>query len=118
MYRLFIFALIAMIVAGCVSFGSQKEGSKASWKYTKNLEKGVSTKKDVLALIGTPDQVTAGLEGGEIYIYKYSKTDNAKVGLFLEVGGASKKSDSLCIFFDKNGTVTDYFIKYEGKPAK
>ena len=110
--------IVALATTGCITLGDKKTGNKKSWKYTNELEQNISTKEDVVSLLGPADTITSGSKGGEIYYYKYIKEEFGKVGFFWDLKGSSTKMDCLMCFFNANGILTDCQIKLEGKIAK
>ena len=118
MYKFLSFVLIAVLLTGCITLGDKKIGNKKSWKYTNELEQNISTKGAVLALLGPADEIIQGNDGGEIYIYKYIKQSEGKIGFFWDLKGSSQTMDSLMCFLSSQGILTDCMIKLEGKKAK
>ena len=118
MYKLLVVLLVAMVATGCITLGDKKIGSKKSWEYTNELEQDISTKEDVVSLLGPADDIATGSNEGEIDYYKYIKEDFGKIGFFWDLKGTSTKMDCLMCFFNTNGILTDCRIKLEGKKAK
>lgn len=97
---------MALTLAAC-SFSRGTVGDELTDSAIQSIQKGVSTRADVLAALGAPDRVIRS-EGAEVLqYYRY----DAKVGsLFLLILNYSRvqvKSDDLYVWIGGNGTVQD-----------
>jgi outer membrane protein assembly factor BamE (lipoprotein component of BamABCDE complex) len=108
MRKVAISLVIVGLLSGCVSVGRQIDQTSAS-----KIEKGKTTKEQVVMLIGSPDQIMSRGNGEEIYYYKYTRA-TAKPATFIPifgplVGGANVQHQMFMVTFDSNGVVKDYF---------
>ena len=106
MIRLFPVLLAVTVLSAC-SFSRGTLGDELPDSAIQSIQKGVSTRADVVAALGAPDRVVRA-EGGEIFqYYRY----DAKVGsLFLLVLNFSRlqiKSDDLYVWIGGNGVVQE-----------
>ena len=103
---------LALVLSGCVQFKSRR-GIEVAWQdqVVANLEKGRSTRADVLALLGPPSQVIA-LENETVLYYLFEKAEGEGVILILyntiDIG---TRYDRAIFFFDENDVLADYSTK-------
>jgi outer membrane protein assembly factor BamE (lipoprotein component of BamABCDE complex) len=105
--------LILLIVwlAGCVSSGRKIDQSAAD-----KIEKGITTRDQVINLIGSPDRITRTGNGDTIYMYNYMRIAAKPasfipyVGLF--VGGSNLQHQMYMVTFGPDGVVKDYLSTY------
>jgi outer membrane protein assembly factor BamE (lipoprotein component of BamABCDE complex) len=74
--------VIALCLSGCISVGRPFEQSSVE-----KLQKGETTRAQVLALFGSPDQVTRDSSGTESFYYYFCKT-TPSAATFVPVVGA------------------------------
>lgn len=104
--------LLAVSSSGCVQFKARR-GIEVAWQdqVVANLEKGRSTRADVLALLGPPSQVIA-LEDETVLYYLFEKAEGEGVILILynniDIG---YRYDRAIFFFDEDDVLTDYSTK-------
>jgi hypothetical protein len=100
---------IAITLSGCVQFKARR-GIDVAWQdeVVARLDKGESTRADVLALLGPPSQVIA-LEDETVLYYLFEKAEGEGVILILynniDIG---YRYDRAIFFFDENDVLTDY----------
>jgi outer membrane protein assembly factor BamE (lipoprotein component of BamABCDE complex) len=104
--RIATILLALAVLSGC-SFSRGTLGDEFTDINLHSIQKGVSTRADVVAALGAPDRVVR-TEGAEIFqYYRY----DAKVGsLFLLILNFSRlqiKSDDLYVWIGSNGVVQD-----------
>jgi hypothetical protein len=124
--------ITGLLLSGCLTMNVDK-GGKIDESATQQIEKGKTTRNEILKWFGVPDRtigadvtekskitapededrepkITVG-KNQEIYVYEYSEV-KGRLGLFT-VGG-SKKKNTLMIWIDKDsGIVQDYGYKKE-----
>ena len=108
--HLILAALIAVagMATGCAtSSGTKVEASSLSF-----IQKGKTTKSELVSKLGQPDETGVDSNGKETvsWIHSNSRTD-AKTfipiaGMFI--GGATTDSTTLKVILDKRGVVSDY----------
>lgn len=99
--------LVVVALAGCVSAQGTKAISDPD--LVSKIEPGVSTKDDVTALLGSPDDTTFTDSGSEIWKYVYQRAEYRKsnfipvVGTFA--GGTDLETSTLTVLWDEDGVV-------------
>ena len=94
----------------CATYGRQIDQSAAS-----RIERGKTTKNEVIALLGSPDQVT-NFNGQTTFTYSYARvavkgaTYIPYIGPF--VGGTRSQNQMFVVTFDQNDVVTNVMSSY------
>ncbi len=99
-------ALVLLAASGC-SFNRGTIGDELSVEHVAAVKKGVSTRTDVVNVLGAPDRV---VEANGHEIFQYYRYDIKAKGLFLILLNFSRlniKSDDLFVFLNKDGIVDD-----------
>jgi len=101
--------LAGLLSSGCIQFSSQR-GIEVAWQdeVVAKLEKGASTRADVLALLGPPSQVIA-LEDETVLYYLFEDAEGD--GLLLIVYNnidIQTHYDRAIFFFDEDDVLSDY----------
>lgn len=113
MRKLLVLILICLpLLAGCVKFNSRR-GVEVAWQdqVVANLEKGKSTRADVLELLGPPSQVISLQEETVLY-YLFEKAEGD--GIILIVYNSidiNTHYDRAIFFFDENDVLSDFSTK-------
>jgi outer membrane protein assembly factor BamE (lipoprotein component of BamABCDE complex) len=111
--RLLFLSLLVSCLAACVSSGRKIDQSAAD-----KIEKGKTTREQVINLIGSPDRITRTGNGDIIYVYNYMRIAAKPasfipyVGLF--VGGSNLQHQMYMVTFGPDGLVKDYLSTYGG----
>jgi len=101
--------LAAMLLAGCVSSGTQVKESTAA-----QFQNGVTTEADVVRDLGPPQGVTSGSDGKRLLVYSgmHAQVKGATlipiVGLFA--GGATTQVSTVVFTFGQDGKLESYTI--------
>lgn len=100
----------SIILAGCgANTGNQKIAKKSTAELQQMVTKGVSTKNDVVAMFGEPDDTDILADGRNKYIYVNIKRDskfaNYIPGGGMLFGGTNDTAKKIVILFDKNDVV-------------
>jgi outer membrane protein assembly factor BamE (lipoprotein component of BamABCDE complex) len=111
--RFLLLILLAAWLASCVSSGRKIDQSAAD-----KIEKGKTTREQVVSLIGSPDRITRTGNGDTIYMYNYMRA-TAKPATFIPifgplVGGANVQHQMYMVTFGSDGVVKDYLSTYGG----
>ena len=110
MKRLLIISIVCLtVLTGCVQFKSRR-GVEVAWQdeVVANLEKGSSTRADVLELLGPPSQVIA-LKDETVLYYLFEKIEGEGAILILyNTVDIRAHYDRAIFFFDANDVLTDY----------
>lgn len=108
----FLFSILLLAcLAGCVSVGHKIDQSAAE-----KIEKGKTTREQVISLLGSPDNITRTGRGDTIFMYNYTRA-TPKPATFIPivgalVGGADVQHQMYLVTFDSNGVVKDYISTY------
>ena len=103
---LVFFATAAFLVQGC-AFSRGTLGDDIKAEAVSSIKKGVTTKTEVLALLGAPDRVLP-LNGRDVYqYYRYDAKAGSLLLILVNFSRVSVKGDDLFIMMDHNGTVED-----------
>lgn len=116
MVLIFLLILVGLGFIGCASTRTIKTGTPSlqTEKYDQ-IEKGETTKTDILHIFGAPESKTTKHDGlGEMWEYIYSeievKTSFSPL-LFIPTKSEFRgEKRTLCITFDRDGVVLDYYV--------
>jgi len=100
--RVWIWLMLLGGVSGC-AFVRANVGERLPEEAIQAIQKGVTTKAQVVEALGTPDVVTHTMQH-EVFQYRYG---DGKLGVVLIFSRATYKTDDLYIFFDAQDVVTD-----------
>lgn len=114
------FTLITLI-SGCATQQAPqtKQAELTYGMVTNKIKKGVTTKDEVVKMLGNPNIMTQNKEGEQVWTYSrqsYDSSSGSAYGTLLFVGGSkavsssSSKSFDLILTFDENDVVKDYTI--------
>ncbi len=104
----------AVLLGGCVQFKSRR-GVEVAWQdqVVANLEKGKSTRADVLALLGPPSQVIS-LKDETVLYYLFENVEGQGAILILyNTVDITARYDRAIFFFDENDVLTDFSTKVQ-----
>ena len=110
MKKVLVSLLAIGLLVGCASSGRKIDQSS-----TDRIERGVTTKSEVIANLGSPDQITRQNDT-TIFLYRYSRValKGASyipyIGPF--VGGPKSQHQMVMVMFDKNDVVTNVTNSY------
>ena len=110
MKKIFLLLLAAGLI-GCAGIHKTVEGTKFTEEEIQQIKAGTSTKEDVVALLGQPDETRT--ENGMvkyIYTYRIKKVPTYLGGLLQRPGGAKTTTRQVEILI-KEGTVYSYKYK-------
>jgi outer membrane protein assembly factor BamE (lipoprotein component of BamABCDE complex) len=107
MKKLLIFVFAVFFLAGCASTGRKIDQAAAD-----SLQKGKTTKAEVLSQLGSPERITRMGNGDTIFVYSYSRA-SAKPATFIPyigpfVGGMNMQSQMTCVTFGPDNVVKDF----------
>jgi len=99
--------LVVTLLAGCASAGTEIDQSA-----TTQIQKGVTTKQQVIALLGAPMGDTLSFDGKEMMFWSYSQT-RIKGATFIPVyglfaGGANMRTTMFQVILGPDKIVQDY----------
>ena len=101
----------AFVLAGCASVGNEQLSKQNAASLQQHIQKGVTTKAQVQAILGQPQNVSFN-NGQEQWTYSFAHATPTAVnfvpivGLFVHRDNVEHKM--LVILFDKHGVVENY----------
>lgn len=112
MKRVWVAALVALALAGCASVGNENIRHVSEQNLAEKLAKGKTTKADVRAHLGAPDETSFTDSGNEIWKYVHVKS-TAKGVNFIPVvnifaSGANQEKKEVVLLFNQQGVLVNY----------
>jgi outer membrane protein assembly factor BamE (lipoprotein component of BamABCDE complex) len=102
----FAFLAIAFLVQGC-AFSRGTLGDDIKTEAISLIQKGTTTKAEVLNLLGAPDRLLQ-LNGRDVFhYYRYDAKAGSLLLIVLNFTRLSIKSDDLFVVINQNGMVED-----------
>ena len=99
-------AALANLTQGC-AFSRGTLGDDIKTEAVSLIKNGVTTKTEVLGLLGAPDRVLP-LNGRDVYqYYRYDAKAGSLLLILVNFSRVSVKGDDLFIMIDQNGVVQD-----------
>lgn len=103
---LFGFLVVVCFVPGC-AFSRGTLGDELQSEVLATIQKGTTTKEEVLHLLGAPDRLLA-LNGRDVLqYYRYDAKAGSLLLIVLNFTRLSIKSDDLFVVLDRDGVVED-----------
>jgi len=103
--------VFAVLLSGCASAGNEALSKQTSETLQQHIQKGVTTKAQVQAVLGQPQNVSFN-NGREQWTYNFAHATPTAVDFVpvvnLFVHHANVDHKMLVILFDKNGVVENY----------
>ena len=96
------FAFAALLIQGC-AFSRGTLGDDIQTEAVSAIKKGVTTKTEVLSLLGAPDRVLP-LNGRDVYqYYRYDAKAGSLLLILINFSRISVKGDDLFVMINQNG---------------
>jgi outer membrane protein assembly factor BamE (lipoprotein component of BamABCDE complex) len=116
MKKYLLIALAIVLLAGCVSAGRKIDQTAAE-----KIEKGKTTKAEVIASLGSPDHITKLGTGDTMFMYHFMKA-TPKAITFIPIvgafaGGANVQTQSCMVIFGPDDIVKNFSISQGGTEA-
>jgi outer membrane protein assembly factor BamE (lipoprotein component of BamABCDE complex) len=97
---------IVALAVGCATVGRKLDESQID-----QIQKGKTTKAEVLQLLGSPDQMTRNSSGTTVMMYLYAHA-TAKPATYIPIigafaGGANVQNQSVTVTIGSDGLVSD-----------
>ncbi|HEY7128293.1 MAG TPA: hypothetical protein VH332_01380 [Nitrospira sp.] len=103
---LLVLAVTAIVIQGC-AFSRGTLGDDIKTEAVSSINKGVTTKTELLALLGAPDRVLP-LNGRDVYqYYRYDAKAGSLLLILINFSRLSVKGDDLFVMLNQNGIVED-----------
>jgi hypothetical protein len=105
--HLFLLLVVtAIVIHGC-AFSRGTLGDDIKTEVIDSIKKGVTTKSEVLTLLGAPDRVLP-LNGRDVYqYYRYDGKVGSLLLIVVNFSRVSIKGDDLFVMLNQNGIVED-----------
>lgn len=105
-HRLLGFLVIVLLLQGC-AFSRGTLGDDVQSEVIATIQKGTTTKEEVLHLLGAPDRLLA-LNGRDVFqYYRYDAKAGSLLLIILNFTRISIKSDDLFVILNRDGIVED-----------
>jgi hypothetical protein len=105
-YFLLVFSVAATLSHGC-AFSRGTLGDDIKTEAVGSIKKGVTTKSEVLALLGAPDRVLP-LNGRDVYqYYRYDAKAGSLLLILINFSRISVKGDDLFVMINQDGIVEE-----------
>ena len=99
-------AVAAILIQGC-AFSRGTLGDDIKTEAVSSITKGVTTKTEVLTLLGAPDRVLP-LNGRDVYqYYRYDAKAGSLLLILINFSRLSVKGDDLFVMLNQNGIVEE-----------
>ena len=106
LHSLVMFSLAVTLMQGC-AFSRGTLGDDIKAEAVGSIKKGVTTKSEVLALLGAPDRVLP-LNGRDVYqYYRYDAKAGSLLLILVNFSRVSVKGDDVFIIINQNGIVEE-----------
>lgn len=118
-----VIALVSSLVTGCV-LSQVTDGTPLDSESIASIAPGSSTRKDVVRLLGPPDEVVhSNREHDPLFekVYIYKRPTTRTTGMFLLLFSTHRsdtKHDRVAVFFDEAGVVEHVASRLEGEIAE
>jgi outer membrane protein assembly factor BamE (lipoprotein component of BamABCDE complex) len=105
-YSLAVCSLAVALMQGC-AFSRGTLGDDIQAEAVGSIKKGVTTKSEVLALLGAPDRVLP-LNGRDVYqYYRYDAKAGSLLLILINFSRVSIKGDDVFVIINQNGIVEE-----------
>ena len=105
-HSLLVFSLAATLMQGC-AFSRGTLGDDIKAEAVGSIKKGVTTKSEVLSLLGAPDRVLP-LNGRDVYqYYRYDAKAGSLLLILVNFSRISVKGDDVFVIINQNGIVEE-----------
>ena len=110
---------MSFLLSACVTSRAPQKSNLTTGVVKTQIQKGITSQADILALLGSPNIVAKNKAGAEVWTYSRQSFDSESGGFgggLLLFGGskafssASSNSFDLIITFDAKDIVTDYSV--------
>jgi outer membrane protein assembly factor BamE (lipoprotein component of BamABCDE complex) len=110
-----LIAFICLVLVGCATTGTKIDQNKIG-----QIKEGVTTKEEVIALMGKPFMQNLTSDGKIVMMYQYAKIKNRAANFIPVVnvlsGGMDMKQQTFQVIIDKNDVVEKYIFTDTDSP--
>jgi hypothetical protein len=105
-HSLLVFSVVTTLIQGC-AFSRGTLGDDIKTEAVGSIKKGVTTKPEVLALLGAPDRVLP-LNGRDVYqYYRYDAKAGSLLLILVNFSRISVKGDDVFVMINQTGIVEE-----------
>jgi len=112
-----VLILCPLLIVGCATVGREMHLSEVN-----QIQKGITTKDEIIKVFGQPDTTYFGADGKLVFSYFASKCQNTIYNFIPIVNivhsEMKMKNQMLVIVFSKDGVVEEYSFTNSDKPLK
>lgn len=112
-----VYLLLLCLITGCASVGTKMDMSRAE-----QIERGVTTRSDLIAMFGQPRSVGFDANQSRTATWIYSSASNRATNFIPVVGLVSSTVDTyvqtLTVIFDENDVVKDFTYNESNSEVK
>jgi len=101
--RYIVVLLAALVIAGCVT----QHGTPIAQEQISQIKQGVTTKAELLALLGRPISSAQNSDGTEVVTWSYAR-----------VAPGVYENQAITVIVGADGTVTSYTVSNIGNPYR
>ena len=106
-FRPLLFVPLVVILGGGCAFSRGTLGEEIKTDTVASIKKGVTTKTEVITLLGAPDRVLP-VNGRDVFqYYRYDGKVGSLLLILINFSRVSIKSDDLFVMLNQNGIVED-----------
>lgn len=110
--RLVAVCAAVVFATGCASIGNEKLRNESQTSIEQKIVKGTTTKAEVSASLGSPDETSFTDSGNEIWKYRHV-VSTLKASTLIPVvnwfaAGSDQEKKEIVVLFDRNGVVSNY----------
>ena len=106
LHPVLVLAVAAMLAQGC-AFSRGTLGDDIKTESVSSIKKGVTTRAEVLTLLGAPDRVLP-VNGRDVYqYYRYDAKAGSLLLILINFSRISVKGDDVFVMIDQNGIVEE-----------
>ncbi|HRC42431.1 MAG TPA: hypothetical protein PLT27_00120 [Nitrospira sp.] len=107
MRRVSVLLVLTLLTLNACAFSRGTLGDEIKNETVNSIKKGISTRSEVLALLGAPDRLLQ-LNGRDLFqYYRYDAKVGSLLLIVLNFSRVSIKSDDLFVVINREGTVEE-----------
>ena len=107
MRRVSVLLVLMLLTLNACAFSRGTLGDEIKNETVNSIKKGISTRSEVLALLGAPDRLLQ-LNGRDLFqYYRYDAKVGSLLLIVLNFSRVSVKSDDLFVVINREGTVEE-----------
>lgn len=104
--------IILLVLGGCATVGNEQMRNQSQESIAISVQKGKTTKDEVITIYGNPNKTTLTDGGNEVWTYEYTRAvpqpQNFIPFIRLISSAYNSTKMTMVIMFDKSGVVSNY----------